>query len=136
MILAWLMVLLCLNLVLKMLVFISDKYTFCILSASDTVSYLRLFSCVHRQFIFSLLSVYYPYLKPWAICINSTSVYFDLFSGYFRYMILHLYVFINLKFSVAILLFYILNIYFHNFKIFILFYIIKHFFKLFFVLSY
>ena len=113
MILAWLMVLLCLNFILRMFVFVSDLYIFGILAISDTLICLRLFSCIQRQFIFSLLSVYYPYLKPWAVCINFTSVYFGLFSGYFRYMILHLYIFYsiqkgkNIWFSFGIIWFFI-----------------------------
>ena len=87
------MVLLCLNIILKMFVFISDMYTFSIFSVSDTLSCFRLFTCLQRQFIFSLLSVYYPYLKPWAVVIHLSIVYFGLFFGYFWYMILYLYVF-------------------------------------------
>ena len=72
---------------------VSDLYTFSIFAVSDTLSCLRLFTCIQRQFIFSLLSVYYPYLKPWVVCINFMLVYFGLFFGYFRYMILHLYIY-------------------------------------------
>ena len=92
---------------------VSDLYTFGIFSVSDTLSCFRLFTCLQRQFIFSLLSVYYPYLKPWAVCINFVSVYFGLFSGYFRYMILHLYIFYsiqkgkNIWFSFGIIWFFI-----------------------------
>ena len=64
------------------------QYIFCIW-------YFELFTFVFMcttSVYFSIFSGYYPYLKPWAVCINFTSVYFGIFSGYFRYMILHLYV--------------------------------------------
>ena len=125
MILAWLMALLCLNIVLGMFIFVYDLYIFGIFAIPDTLIYLHLFSHVQRQFIFSLLSVYYPYLKPWAGCINFMTVYFGIFSGYFRYMILHLYVLffflvISQKFKFLVVLNFFINCnFFYSLFIFI-----------------